>query len=149
MIEHNLLLRVKRLFDEALPKFNWGDSFLDADAIKLLNEVPQEVNRALAAVRDTRLRCIITGCQLRLAGSQEAVAGDLHVQGDVFIFNGNWSDVGTLWVDQAALGHYGKIITIRMGDHYFERRGVFVIKASRALLNDAANRHTAHVEIPA
>lgn len=39
--------RAKRLFDEALPKFNWGASFLDANAIQLLNEVPSEVAAAL------------------------------------------------------------------------------------------------------
>jgi len=38
----------KRLFDEALPKFDWGRSALDANAIKLLNEVPRLVNLALA-----------------------------------------------------------------------------------------------------
>lgn len=37
----------QRLFDEALPKVNWGSSFLDADAIKLLNDVPIQVRRAL------------------------------------------------------------------------------------------------------
>lgn len=40
--------RNRRLHDEALPKFNWGASALDANAIGLLNEVPNE-NRALAA----------------------------------------------------------------------------------------------------
>lgn len=41
--------RAMRLFDEALPKFNWGASFLDANAIRLLNEVPAEVAAALRA----------------------------------------------------------------------------------------------------
>lgn len=41
--------RAMRLFDEALPKFNWGTSFLDANAIRLLNEVPAEVAAALRA----------------------------------------------------------------------------------------------------
>jgi hypothetical protein len=31
----------------ALPKFNWGASALDADAIRLLNEVPGKIGRAL------------------------------------------------------------------------------------------------------
>jgi hypothetical protein len=39
--------RAERLFNEALPKFNWGKSALDANAIALLNEVPGEVHRAL------------------------------------------------------------------------------------------------------
>jgi hypothetical protein len=40
----------KRLIDEALPKFNWGASALDANAIQLLNEVPVKVNAALASL---------------------------------------------------------------------------------------------------
>ena len=43
------LARVTRLFEEALPKFNWGASALDANAIQLLNEVPGEVRAALKA----------------------------------------------------------------------------------------------------
>ena len=42
------LERSLRLFNEALPKFNWGASALDANAIKLLNEVPSEVSAAIA-----------------------------------------------------------------------------------------------------
>lgn len=42
-------VQAKRLFDEALPKFNWGASFLDANAIALLNEVPAQV---AAAIKD-------------------------------------------------------------------------------------------------
>ena len=41
------LKRCERLFDEALPKFNWGKSALDANAIALLNEVPNEVRQAI------------------------------------------------------------------------------------------------------
>lgn len=42
-------VRAKQLFDEALPKFNWGASCLDANAITLLNEVPGEIAAALDA----------------------------------------------------------------------------------------------------
>ena len=38
----------RRLCDEALPKFNWGASSLDANAIGLLNSVPGAINAALA-----------------------------------------------------------------------------------------------------
>lgn len=48
------LERCLRLFDEALPKFNWGASFLDANAIQLLNEVPREVRALLGDVQCTR-----------------------------------------------------------------------------------------------
>lgn len=43
------LARAARLFEEAPPKFNWGASALDANAIQLLNEVPGEVRAALKA----------------------------------------------------------------------------------------------------
>jgi hypothetical protein len=38
----------QRLFKEALPRFDWGRSALDANAIALLNEVPMAVRAALA-----------------------------------------------------------------------------------------------------
>lgn len=41
------LTRSVELFDKALPKFNWGASFLDAEAITLLNEVPVQARVAL------------------------------------------------------------------------------------------------------
>jgi hypothetical protein len=41
------LERCAVLFDEALPKFSWGASFLDADAVRLLNEVPMQAWAAL------------------------------------------------------------------------------------------------------
>ncbi len=41
------LQQAQRLFAEALPKFNWGASCLDANAISLLNEVPGIVAKAL------------------------------------------------------------------------------------------------------
>lgn len=45
------LKRCDRLFTEALPKFDWARSALDANAIALLNEVPGEVRAALARVK--------------------------------------------------------------------------------------------------
>lgn len=41
------LIRADRLCKEALPKFNWGASALDANAIALLNEVPGEIRKVL------------------------------------------------------------------------------------------------------
>jgi len=43
------LILAKRMIDEALPKFDWGKSYLDANAITLLNEAPVAVNAALEA----------------------------------------------------------------------------------------------------
>lgn len=45
------LERAERLCNEALPKFNWAKSALDANAIALLNEVPGEISRALKAAK--------------------------------------------------------------------------------------------------
>ena len=47
------LQAAQRLFKEALPKFNWGASFLDANAIQLLNEVPVKVDAAIATYLQT------------------------------------------------------------------------------------------------
>lgn len=51
--QEEMLLALKsaqRLFNEALPKFNWGASCLDANAIQLLNEVPKQVRNAIDRV---------------------------------------------------------------------------------------------------
>lgn len=48
------LFACKQLFDEALPQFNWGSSALDANAIKLLNDVPLQVNRIVAVLPEQR-----------------------------------------------------------------------------------------------
>lgn len=46
---YKALRRAQRLCKEALPKFDWGKSALDANAITLLNEVPGEIEAALSA----------------------------------------------------------------------------------------------------
>lgn len=45
------LQRADKLCTEALPRFNWGASALDANAITLLNEVPGEIQAALKLVQ--------------------------------------------------------------------------------------------------
>lgn len=47
---HGALLLTKRMIDEALPKFDWSKSALDGNAIKLLNDTPLAVSRALGRV---------------------------------------------------------------------------------------------------
>lgn len=42
----------QKLFQLALPKFNWGASALDATAIQLLNEVPNRVHQVLEQYAD-------------------------------------------------------------------------------------------------
>lgn len=41
------LRAAQRLCREALPKFDWGKSALDANAIQLLNTVPKQIDEAL------------------------------------------------------------------------------------------------------
>ena len=47
-MEREALKLALRLCEEALPKFNWGASCLDANAIQLLNTVPAAIKAALA-----------------------------------------------------------------------------------------------------
>lgn len=49
------LRQADRLFTEALPKFNWAASFLDANAIQLLNETPRRVKELLAQYSEGRV----------------------------------------------------------------------------------------------
>lgn len=41
------LIACEELFKYAHPKFNWGASFLDAKAIRMLNETPLLVSKVL------------------------------------------------------------------------------------------------------
>lgn len=50
------LLLSQRLNREVLPKFNWGASFLDAEAIDLLNRVPGIVDAALTNAGITAMK---------------------------------------------------------------------------------------------
>jgi len=45
------LEQVNRLYEEALPKFNWGASALDANAIDLLNTTGIRVTRLLSKLK--------------------------------------------------------------------------------------------------
>jgi hypothetical protein len=92
-------------------------------------------------------QCIITGCELRIEGHDEWVAGDLHIQGVTFIFNGNTDGTHPAWLP-AEHSYYSKRITVPSWWDYFERRGVFVMNASRSLLNEAANEYTKHETLP-
>jgi hypothetical protein len=50
-VSNNTLETLKlldRVFQEAVPKFNWGASFLDANAIDLLNRAPPALTRLIA-----------------------------------------------------------------------------------------------------
>jgi hypothetical protein len=85
-------------------------------------------------------KCIITSCRLFLEGSSCAAVGDLYLSGDQFIFNANTDGLGrTVWYDPKQYGPMNsptlKSVMLGFHDDYFERRGVFVFKASKSLLN--------------
>ena len=85
--------------------------------------------------------CIITGCALFLEYSHSFAWGDLHLQGDRFIFNGALDRDGRLaWANHDPK-EPAKALTIPLGEEYFERRGVLVCRASRGLLNVLALAH--------
>lgn len=88
-----------------------------------------------------RTTCLITGCALRLQHHSDYAWGDLHRQGDRFIFNAVLDgDTGqTAWFQE---GHdHSRCVTILVGEDYFERRGVFVFRADLAHLSAAARAH--------
>lgn len=49
------LVSAQKMIDVALPKFNWGASFLNAEAIQLLNETPREVTEALRRIGELKV----------------------------------------------------------------------------------------------
>lgn len=77
------LERTQKLFDEALPKFNWAASFLDANAIRLLNEVPGEVRAALEFAPEVPSQVVvpdldIDAFMLKRFGSKVSPSGRLE-----------------------------------------------------------------------
>ena len=80
-------------------------------------------------------KCMITGCDLEIAGS--FIHGDLWEDGNVWIFNavGDFREEPSGWTE--------RIITILDDTHknYFERRNVFVFQKINASLNDAAHQY--------
>lgn len=83
--------------------------------------------------------CVITGCALCNGGAW--VAADLFDAGDWWVVNGNCQFHGNgsaspQWLSGRPT--YTKNISIIPGAPWFERRGVFVIHKSCAVLNQAA-----------
>lgn len=82
-----------------------------------------------------RTTCLITGCALYLEHSQDYAWGDLHMQGDRFIFNGATDRDGRMfWIRKDPDGPQRSLL-ITVGEEYFERRGVLICRASLSLLN--------------
>lgn len=93
------------------------------------------------------MRCIKTGCALRLAHRNDYAWGDLfQLEGtDTLVFNANTrptldgASVATMWHSYNKLNNLQltrqPCITLEIGDDYWERRGVFVFKANVGMMN--------------
>lgn len=83
--------------------------------------------------------CLITGCALVADMSGASAWGDLHQDGNCYIFNANLKDHETRWSYGTAPD--GTVKTLHVFGDYFERRGVIVVQKAHAQLNDAANAY--------
>lgn len=86
--------------------------------------------------------CLITGCGLQVGFEQ--VWGDLHTEGDCYIFKSVLNLAGEANFQptpENPMLHPSKILVIQDGALYFERRGVFVIHRTWAMLNPAAKEY--------
>lgn len=84
-------------------------------------------------------KCIITGCGLDIGG-ESYYWGDLHEQGDQWIFNGTTRQGEAREVEKAAILGRPSLHT----DHAvprFERRGVFIIPKAASELNNIAQEY--------
>lgn len=75
--------------------------------------------------------CIITGCALVDTSEERWMWGDLHAEGDCFVFNGS-----NVWKSHPLPGAHIKQVAIDGSS--FEKRGVAVFMRSVAVLNEAA-----------
>jgi hypothetical protein len=91
----------------------------------------------------TRTQCLITGCTLYLQQSRGIAWGDLHMQGDRFVFNGCVDRNGRMDWRHLQQTDGARTLTIPVGEDYFERRGVLVCRASLSLLNVVAVAYVA------
>ena len=82
------------------------------------------------------IKCLITGCWLYSRSREMKVWGDLHQMGAAYIFNAVLDQDGEADWDFEELPVESKAL-IMVGD-YFERRGVIVVSAQAAFLNDEA-----------
>jgi len=86
--------------------------------------------------------CVITGCMLHVGF--EGVWGDLHEEGRVWIFNAVLNREGEANFQATPIipaTSDQRILQVRDGAPYFERRGVFVIDKLFANLNPTAQEY--------
>lgn len=51
---YEALKEAEKLIDVALSKFNWGASFLDAEAISILNETPIKIRHIIQKFENSK-----------------------------------------------------------------------------------------------
>lgn len=79
-------------------------------------------------------QCVITGCALVDTFGERWMWGDLHEEGDCYVFNGT-----NVWKTHPLPGDHIKQVAIEGST--FEKRGVAVFEKSVAVLNDAARAY--------
>jgi len=79
--------------------------------------------------------CVITGCALH--GENGWAWGDLHAQGDQFIFNACLDERGETKWHQTQPRPVSKVLVLTSMEHYFERRGVIIVSKNDAEIHGA------------
>lgn len=87
------------------------------------------------------VQCVITGCALVV--DNNFVWGDLFEVDGVWVFNGAYDKEGPAWRNIRYLAPEDKALVVHSGDHYFERRSVFVVPCTNAHLNKLALQYVA------
>lgn len=125
----------------------WGMLVDACEKINASAEVTDEHRRLLCASldkfsavlmgEDLQPKCVITGCAVVRDG--QWAAADLFEIGEFWLVNVCYTDEGVAWNSlQHQPPHYSNIITIIEGCLFWERRAVFVVHKSCAVLNQAA-----------
>jgi hypothetical protein len=85
---------------------------------------------------------LITGCTLYILAEGKCLHGDLHVLDSTFIFNGVLHHFDAAWMygDEAVIlrNPQTRVVLLRAGSPYFERRGVVVFDRQHADFNACA-----------
>lgn len=85
-------------------------------------------------------KCIINGCDLIDEYSGRHVHGDLHLEGDCYVFNA-CPDGGNNTAWRYSPSDASKTITLSAAHNWFERRGVIVVSKDWAVLSEKAQAY--------
>ena len=92
------------------------------------------------------MTCLITGCGIYILGEEIALWGDLFEMGSVYILNGVVGKDGSAWLLYHrtlpdVLASSDKMVILRGGAKYFERRGVVVVEKAHTTFNETARNY--------